>query len=322
MPNPDLPPPTDGDGENAKKASREPDTLPGSSGRPSAAPPALLGRYCVGDEIARGGMGVIYAAEDVLLEREVALKVLLEEHQAKIDLRWRFLDEARINARLQHPGIIPIYDLGQLPDARPFFAMRLIRGTSLAALLAARSDPSENRPALLKAFEQNKDIHTAVAAQVFGVKEKDVTKDQRQAYGKVPELALGYQGGVGAFQTMAKTYLVKVSDDQAKEIRDAWRADHPAIVRLWEALEMAADDGLALGLRPLRKAECEIPARDVTAFLREREQQPARRPADRRQAPQRQQMQQPQPAQRDARGDLAGLHGVVPSGAATPAGTL
>lgn len=69
-----------------------------------------------------------------------------------------------------------------------------------------------------------------------------LTKDspERQGYGKVPELALGFQGGVGAFQSMAALYNVQVTDEEADQIKIAWREAHPAIVALWRGLEDAA----------------------------------------------------------------------------------
>lgn len=72
--------------------------------------------------------------------------------------------------------------------------------------------------------------------------EKPLTKKspERQGYGKVPELACGYGGGVGAFQSMARIYGVQVTDDEADQIKTAWRDEHPAIVQYWRNLEDAA----------------------------------------------------------------------------------
>lgn len=66
---------------------------------------------------------------------------------------------------------------------------------------------------------------------------EDITDEERQSYGKVPELALGFQGGVVAFQTMAKNYDVSVTDEEADAIKVGWRQRHPAIVSLWYDLE-------------------------------------------------------------------------------------
>jgi DNA polymerase len=63
---------------------------------------------------------------------------------------------------------------------------------------------------------------------------------ERQSYGKVPELACGFQGGVGAFQQMARTYGVKMTDEEADKCKTAWRAAHPRIKQFWYDLEDAA----------------------------------------------------------------------------------
>ncbi len=89
------------------------------------------------------------------------------------------------------------------------------------------------------------DIYHITAGKVLGkdpgpVSAPTITDEERQGSGKVPELALGYQGGVGAFQNMAKIYGVVVSDERADEIKKAWRLEHPMTVQLWGDLEDAA----------------------------------------------------------------------------------
>jgi DNA polymerase len=88
------------------------------------------------------------------------------------------------------------------------------------------------------------DIYKLAYGRAFDVDPAAVDKNQRQV-GKVMELALGYQGGVGAFQTMARGYGVTVSDEQADVFKNRWREAHPAIVRFWYALERAAFDAVA-----------------------------------------------------------------------------
>jgi tetratricopeptide (TPR) repeat protein len=105
-------------------------------------------RYALADEIARGGMGVVYRATDTVLSREVAVKVLQEKFAPASAAARRFVDEAHITGQLQHPGVPAVHDLGTLPDGRPFLAMKLIEGKTLDALLADREPP-----ALIGAFE-------------------------------------------------------------------------------------------------------------------------------------------------------------------------
>jgi serine/threonine-protein kinase len=123
---------------------------------PSPVPTGVTptGRYQLGQEIGRGGMGAVLKGRDPELDRDLAIKVLLEQHQDQPDAVQRFLEEARISGGLQHPGIVPVYDLGRFSDRRPFFAMKLIEGRTLAALLAERPDPAHDLPRFLKVFEQ------------------------------------------------------------------------------------------------------------------------------------------------------------------------
>ncbi len=132
-------------------------TLAGAGTRTLAdalAPPVSAGRYELGGEIARGGMGVVYRATDTAFAREVAVKVLLDKFGAGSGAARRFADEARITGQLQHPAIPPVHDVGTLPDGRPFLAMKLIKGDSLDDLLKARPDPSAERGRFVAAFEQ------------------------------------------------------------------------------------------------------------------------------------------------------------------------
>src|SRR5438270_6233962 len=85
-------------------------------------------RYELRDEIARGGMGIVYRAWDTELRRDVAVKFLRDEYAPDSGAARRFVDEARITGQLQHPGIPPVYDVGRLTDGRPFLAMKLIKG--------------------------------------------------------------------------------------------------------------------------------------------------------------------------------------------------
>ncbi len=110
------------------------------------------GRYQVLGEIARGGMGMVLKARDADLGRDLALKVLLDRHRGNQDVVRRFVEEAQIGGQLQHPGIVPVHELGTLDDLRPYFAMKLVKGRTLAALLSERplathaNPPHPNRP--------------------------------------------------------------------------------------------------------------------------------------------------------------------------------
>jgi serine/threonine-protein kinase len=104
-------------------------------------------KYQLFGEIARGGMGAVLRGRDVDLGRELAVKVLLEAHKDKPELVKRFVEEAQIGGQLQHPGIVPVYELGGFADRRPFFTMKLVKGRTLAELLAARVGRGSPAPA-------------------------------------------------------------------------------------------------------------------------------------------------------------------------------
>jgi len=95
-------------------------------------------RYRLLDRVARGGMGVVYAAEDEKLQRRVALKVL-DVPGSNGDLANRLIREARVLAQLEHPGIVPVHDVGTLPDGRVFYTMKFVEGRRLDKFIDAVS---------------------------------------------------------------------------------------------------------------------------------------------------------------------------------------
>jgi serine/threonine-protein kinase len=128
------------EGESAHIVMPKSDAMP---------PPEQTGdRYQLQGEIARGGMGAVLRGRDVDLGRDLAVKVLLEKFVTRPEVGRRFIKEAQIGGQLQHPGVVPVYDIGRFGN-RPFFTMKLIKGQTLAHLLAARADPIQDRPRLL-----------------------------------------------------------------------------------------------------------------------------------------------------------------------------
>ncbi len=87
-------------------------------------------KYTFVKELGRGGMGVVCLAEDRELDRLVAIKILNTPDITE-DVRNRMIREAQIIARLEHPGIVPVHDVGTLPDGRIFYAMKYVRGNRL-----------------------------------------------------------------------------------------------------------------------------------------------------------------------------------------------
>jgi len=109
-------------------------------------------RYQVLGEIARGGVGVILRSRDRDLGRDVALKVLKKELARVPEVVQRFVEEAQIGGQLQHPGVVPVYGLGVQKDGRPYFAMKLVKGETLAALI--RSGGRRARSRHISTFEK------------------------------------------------------------------------------------------------------------------------------------------------------------------------
>ncbi|MBK7877008.1 MAG: serine/threonine protein kinase [Planctomycetes bacterium] len=134
--------------------------------------PQGRGNYQLLGEIARGGMGVILKGHDTDLGRDIAVKVLSKEMAARPTIVQRFIEEAQIGGQLQHPGIVPVYELGLMADDCPYFTMKLVKGRTLAALLAKRKSPAEDRGRLLAIFESV--CQTVAYAHSKGVLHRDL----------------------------------------------------------------------------------------------------------------------------------------------------
>jgi tetratricopeptide (TPR) repeat protein/tRNA A-37 threonylcarbamoyl transferase component Bud32 len=142
------------DGPDPDSSSPDHATLPVP--QPSSPPglPPRAGRYLVQEQIAVGGMGAVLRVRDPAFERTLAVKVMLPQAAGQLEAVKRFLEEARITGRLQHPGIPPVHELGQLDSGMPFFAMKLIKGQTLAALLRQRQGTADDLPRWIGIFRQ------------------------------------------------------------------------------------------------------------------------------------------------------------------------
>ena len=133
--------------------------LRGTAGRPDLAGT----RYELRGTLGRGGMGTVYAVLDRQLEREVAMKVLDAEPADD-----RLVDEARVVARLEHPGIVPVHDVGRLPDGRLYCTMKLVRGERLDRWAAGPAGLAERLSVVQRLCE------TVAFAHAHGVIHRDL----------------------------------------------------------------------------------------------------------------------------------------------------
>ena len=124
-------------------------------------------RYVILRPIGRGGMGSVYAARDEQLGREVAIKVSNAAAPTD-DLDQRLRQEARVLARLEHPGIVPVHDAGLLDDGRWFYVMKLVRGETLAD----HAESLEYEAARLVVFERV--AETVAFAHAAGIVHRDL----------------------------------------------------------------------------------------------------------------------------------------------------
>jgi serine/threonine protein kinase len=211
-------------------------------------------RYRIEREIGRGGMGVVYQAWDAVLERPVALKVVEGPPV-----------EATTLAQLEHPGLVPVYDAGKLPDGRGYYAMRLVRGRRFDEFL--RDEAS--LPARLRMFHK---VCEAVAfAHDRGVVHCDLKPQNLMTggYGEVFVMDWGIAGSSGdAARAGTPPYMApEKTIDQRADIFALGRIlddllPHPAP----RALAAIRDRAFAAD-RTARYASAELLAADINRFL-------------------------------------------------------
>jgi eukaryotic-like serine/threonine-protein kinase len=179
---------------------------------------SAFGRYLTGALLGEGGMGKVTTCHDRPIGREVAMKVLTPVAASSPPAQARFLREARIQGQLEHPCIVPVYDLGATPDGHPFFTMKRVKGVTLKEVVMrlAAGDPEARstytRRRLLEAFSR---VCLAVdAAHERGVIHRDI-KPENIMLGNYGEVYLLDWGIAGLLPDSSKesTGLIKVDPE-------------------------------------------------------------------------------------------------------------
>ncbi len=165
------------------------------------APPAPFSvrgeaRYSITEELGLGGIGRVVRATDLVIGRVVALKTLKDDAAAP-DVVDRFLEEARVTARLEHPNIVPVYEIGALPNGQPYYTMRVVKRRSLQDVLASPRLRAEwPLVRLIAAFVQVS--HALAYAHRRGVLHRDI-KPENILLGDLGEVYLADWGNAKRF---------------------------------------------------------------------------------------------------------------------------
>ncbi len=198
----------------------------------------LAGRYELLSELGEGGMGNVTRARDSAIGRELAIKVLKKKHHRRTEVVQRFIEEAQIAGQLEHPGIVPIYEMGRCQDDRPFFTMKLVNGQTFDQhLQSARQEPGQ-RQELLSIFL--KVCHAIAFAHNKGVVHRDL---------KPVNIMIGEFGEVQVMDWgLAKLVSIQVSEDISDEPESSSATGKGLVSTLRDGPEaMVSIDGAVLG---------------------------------------------------------------------------
>ncbi|MCP3914744.1 MAG: protein kinase [bacterium] len=201
-----------------------PSTDVGSAGDPDAP------RYTIGEEFARGAMGSIRRVRDEQLERDLAMKILLRDGtEADARRKARFVEEARITGQLDHPGIVPVHELGVDAAGHVFFTMKLVRGETLQVVFERfeEGDPDWSLPRVLDVLSR---VCEAMAyAHAKGVIHRDLKPPNVMVgrFGEVFVMDWGLARVLGCED--AKNIRLRVGEAATRQLRSPRREeDAPA----------------------------------------------------------------------------------------------
>ena len=194
-------------------------------------------RYVTGETLGEGGMGVVRACVDRRIGREVAIKIVRPGDGSRGDLKARFLREACVQGQLEHPAIVPVYDLGRDPDGTLYFTMKRIRGSTFAeiidALTAGEAGDEAARASAHRQFTRHKLLsafasvcHAIDFAHARGVLHRDLKPGNVMLgdFGEVYVLDWGLAKVVGAPEPRLPSgppAIVSGSDPGAKTVHGA-----------------------------------------------------------------------------------------------------
>ena len=187
-------------------------------------------RYEIGREIARGGMGQVMEAVDRNLGRTVAIKLLLNEQE---NLAWqsRFVQEAQVTGQLQHPSIIPVYDLGLNADGKLYFSMKKVEGITLQSVFKGLRDEDPNTLARFTRSKLLQTFHMVCLSVAYAHSRSVIHRDIKPA-----NIMVGEFGEVFLVDWGLAKVLQREAEDGKERVRSHREEDGRMTTRQGEAI--------------------------------------------------------------------------------------